>query len=674
MTSLLHSITNPFRSAIVADPWHWDVVDVPEIHQSAFELCRRALEHVRTQRQSTSILLYGEAGSGKTHLLARLQAYLAGLVKIYGQAPPAVFVSVRLQTSPQMIWRHLRNRFGEDLLRPTTDGRPQLERILLPRLKECSPTIGEPQTWLERLQRDARTSAAAVAEMEDALDALDQQAQLNDRDLVIVLAHLLLGRFRRDARAWLRGESLPEAALAQLGVNTDQDGDPEERARRLILSLSRLIGPEMPVVFCFDQVEALQSHPQDLAGLLKFGQMVSFLRDETSNAVLVSCILAQFLTTLSQAVISSDRDRLSTFGERALASLTPPEAKRLIEARLAASPDLRSARPAAADRFWPLRESDVDEALQRKKDTPRALLSFCADKFDAYWQPEAPAQVSPTQDFLAQELEARLARSAATNNTEQTDQIITHGVPLLLRLFDTRWEQKALSRFRDADLVFESPRGRVSLSLCNQRNMTSLAGRLRRLREQAAEQVLEDVTREKFVLLRDARLPISSNARRTREHRDQLAGAGFHWLTVSAEMIAALDALRGLLSDAKAGDLANGGEALLPATVQDWLRDSLDAKLRPLRDLLDVLLPEVPATTADDPDFNLCEDISELLHNHFVVSVADAACKLDRAENIIEACARRNPERFGVLNGPPPVLFQLTPSAADVADAPQEVS
>ena len=267
------------------------------------------------------------------------------------------------------------------------------------------------------------------------------------------------------------------------------------------------------------------------------------------------------------------------------------------------------------------------------------------------WMAEPPANSNDLYLFLAQELEERLARSAATSNTEQTDQIITHGVPLLLRLFDTRWEQKALSRFRDADLVFESPRGRVSLSLCNQRNMTSLAGRLRRLREQAAEQVLEDVTREKFVLLRDARLPISSNARRTREHRDQLAGAGFHWLTVSAEMVAALDALRGLLSDAKAGDLANGGEALLPATVQDWLRDSLDAKLRPLRDLLDVLLPEVPATTADDPDFNLCEDISELLHNHFVVSVADAACKLDRAENIIEACARRNPERFGVLNG-----------------------
>src|SRR5262245_8070228 len=103
------SIPNPFRSAIVADPWHWDVVDVAEIHGDAFELCCRALEHVRSNHLSTSVLFYGEAGSGKTHLLARFQSYLASLLTTNGHAPPAVFVSVRLQTSPQMIWRHLRN-------------------------------------------------------------------------------------------------------------------------------------------------------------------------------------------------------------------------------------------------------------------------------------------------------------------------------------------------------------------------------------------------------------------------------------------------------------------------------------------------------------------------------------------------------------------------------------
>jgi hypothetical protein len=87
-----------------------------------------------------------------------------------------------------------------------------------------------------------------------------------------------------------------------------------------------------------------------------------------------------------------------------------------------------------------------------------------------------------------------------------------------------------------------------------------------------------------------------------------------------------------------------------------------------LRELLDNLLPETmtsPDQMVRDDDFNLCEDIGELLHNHHLVSVADAACKLDRSEDEIRDCARRYPERFGLLNGPPAVIFQPTMQAVD---------
>ena len=667
----LASITNPFRSAIVSDPWHWDVVDVPEIHKEAFDLCRSSLDYVRTEHQSTSVLIYGEAGSGKTHLLARLQAYLAGHLTIYGQAPAAVFVSVRLQTSPQMIWRHLRNKLGEDLLRPTADGRSQLERILLPRIAAVCADIGEPGIWLERIQREARNSSAASAaidEMEDVLDRLDQQTRLDDRDLMVVIGHLLLGRFRRDARAWLRGDSLPENSLRQLGLNADQDYEAEERARRMVLSLTRLTGPDIPLVICFDQVEALQSHQNDLAGLYKYGQMIGFLRDETSNTLLISCILSTFLSTLKQAIISSDLDRLALAGERNLASLTPGEAKRLVEARLNSSAEMHEVRPAGLDRFWPLKETDIDEALRLRKNTPRLLLSYCAEKFDLAWRPDLLNERLPVEDFLNQNIEERLEQSAATASADQADQILTHGLPMLLRLSKPAWESRVIERFRDADMVFESPRGRITIILCNHRNMTSLAGRLRRLRDQIGEEVLEDSTREKFILLRDARLPIGTHARKTREHREQLLAHGFQWVNASSEMIAALDALRGLISDTKAGDLSCNGESISISSVQEWLMANLDRKLPPLRELLDEVLPE--NNGFNDEDFEICDDLNELLHNHHLVSVTDAAFRLGCDEDRIESLARLHPERFGLLNGPPAVLFQLTLQAPDSADKP----
>lgn len=671
----LATIPNPFRSAIVADPWHWDMVDVPEIHQEAFDLCRQALELVRERHQSTSLLLHGAAGSGKTHLLARLQAWLAGMLTLYGPPPPAVFISVRMQTSPQMMWRHLRNRFGEDLLRQTANGRPQLERILLPRLARFSPGIGEPRAWMERVQRESRASQAAIGEVEDALDALDQAAQLNDRDLLVILGHFVLGRHRRDSRAWLRGESLPETALDQMGLKADQEGDPEERARNLVLSLCRMTGQEIPLVFCFDQVEALQSHPLDLAGLHRFGQMVSFLRDETQNTLLISCILSTFLNKLNEAVISSDRDRMTAFGERTLKPLLPNQAKRLIEARLNANPDLKKLLPGHRDRFWPLHESDIDQALAENRNTPRALLSYCAEKFEQTWRPGLMAPPPTTEEFLAQEMEERLDQAAASVGAEQADQILTHGLPLLLQLIDTHWERQATTPLKGADLVFESPRGRITICLCNHRNMNSLAAQLRRLREQMKDQVLEEQGRGKFLLLRDVRLPIGAHARKTRRHREELLAQGFQWIGASAEMIAALDALRGLLSDAKAGDLANGGESIAPSTVQGWLLANLSTRLRPLRDLLEAVLPDpsqIDTAVGGDPDFDLCEDISELLHLHHLVSVVDLACRLEREESAIEACARRHPERFGLLTGPPPVLFQLTLQAPETAAVSEE--
>lgn len=664
----LTSIPNPFRSAIVADPWHWgnwDMVDVPEIHHDAFDLCRRALEQTKESHRSSSILLHGDAGSGKTHLLARLHAWLTGELTIHGPATSAIFISVRMQTSPQMIWRHLQSRFGEDLLRPTANGRSQLERILLPRLAEFSPQIGEPRRWLEKIQREARLNpqvAPVPTEAAEVLDALDEGANLNDRDLSIVLTHFILGRHRRDVRAWLRGESLPEAALSQLGLKTDPEGDPEERARTLVLSLCRMTGPEMPIVFCFDQVEALQSHPHDLAGLHRFGQMLGYLHDETQNTVLISCILSVFIDSLNKAIISSDYDRMRSFGHLPLMSLTAAEAKRLIVARLNSTPGLQRWRDPAQERFWPLTEREIDEALQRNINTPRALLSYCADRFELNWRPQLHQQRPTKNDFLTQEMEERLERAAATVTPDQTGLIIAHGLPLMLRILDRRWELGATTPLKGIDLLIESEAGRILLSLCNQNNMTTLASHLRRLRDQMVDLVLEEGGRDRYLLIRDVRMPIGSHSCKTLEYRGELLAQGFRWIGVTAEMITALDAARALLSEAKAGDLANGVESISELDVQQWLFINLPTRLRPLNELLEMIRPDTPTRKAEDQDleFNLGEDMSELLALHHILSVEYLSMRLDRDPGTIEEHARRNPERFGLLNGPPAVIFQPT--------------
>jgi len=261
-------------------------------------------------------------------------------------------------------------------------------------------------------------------------------------------------------------------------------------------------------------------------------------------------------------------------------------------------------------------------------------------------------------------MEERLEQAAGTIDPNATGTILAHGLPLLLQIVDSRWERGATAPFRGIELVLESAEGRLAISLCNHNNMVNLAAHLRRLRDQLGDRVLEETDGERCLLLRDVRLPISAKSRKTREYREELLRQGFHWVEVTAEMVTAIDALRRLLSEAKAGDLANGGESIPESEVQAWVRANLSTRLRPLRDLLELILPTTsgnsPGEPEVEPDFNLCQDISELLALHHLLTVEYLAMRLDHEEATIEACARNNPERFGLLSGPPAILFQLT--------------
>jgi hypothetical protein len=72
-------ISNPFDSDVVEDPGVAAPIDVPRIHEAAFDLCRHAYERVASGMGSWSVLLNGMAGCGKTHLLSRLRRWSSTL-------------------------------------------------------------------------------------------------------------------------------------------------------------------------------------------------------------------------------------------------------------------------------------------------------------------------------------------------------------------------------------------------------------------------------------------------------------------------------------------------------------------------------------------------------------------------------------------------------------------
>jgi AAA domain len=228
-------LTNPFDGDVVADPATSVPVDVPRIHDGAFNVCRTAYERVANGAGSWSVLLNGRAGCGKTHLLSRLRRWLNAELDTTPTKPPALFVAVRMETARGMIWRHLRRRLAEELLRPRPNDVTHLGAIL------------------------SRFAEPAYGDLSEAF----AQTMVPDcsEELMRVLETYAAGKQRRLCQAWLKGDRLSDVDLSLLNLsqypteNFEEDSA-EQDARQFVCAMTNIAAP-LPVVFCFDQIEAL---------------------------------------------------------------------------------------------------------------------------------------------------------------------------------------------------------------------------------------------------------------------------------------------------------------------------------------------------------------------------------------------------------------------------------
>ena len=441
---------------------------------------------------------------------------------------------------------------------------------------------------------------------------------------------------RRDlglARAWLRGDSLTAENLATLGVADDAfaEEDPEYSAREMVLALARLAGARMPIVLCFDQVEALEIIAGDLSGFRAFGAAASLLHAETSNLVLISC--AQ--SSLENMFRSADYDRIAE-RQATLQLLGQQDGMRLIQARLAA---------AGVEWNPPAEFQSVFKWEGRA--SARAILAKAAELFDGKFEPSA-ANV-PIDEFLQQEWDRRVSRAAEWLTEGDADEVLDQGIPVLLAITHPEWKPARGSR--DVDVNLESQTGALGVSLCNHRNMNSLAARFRRLGASAS-----GAANARLVVVRDPRLPIGKSARVTRGRLDQLMRSGARLVHPSIEALQALEALRTLLADARAGDLTHNGETVPVRTLEQWMARHLPRSLGTLAEEITGKVKE-PAGYA-----RIREDLLAMLEQRCVVTLEEAARETRHEAEAMRRVAHSSPDLAGLLEGPPAVLYRIVPA------------
>lgn len=635
---------NPFRNTIANDPWKFHETDVLEINAAAFQACRDAFDLVNAQQHSTSVLIFGESGTGKTHLLGRLHNWVGK------QRQPSAFVSVRLQPSPHRFWRLVRREFAESLLQTLHNGQTQLEFLCLTRLVDFAKE--------NRVKEIAKGDVEKYVfnHLPELLEEFGEKNRLSI-NLCRFIEHFLSNHHRHNAIEWLKGNSLSEEVAEKLGITEafDEDENTEDIAREFVLELCRFIGTGIPVIFCFDQMEAMQRYPGDRNGLFVFAQAIRTLHDRTDNLLLVSCIQTFFFNLLKEAVFESDFDALAV-QRVTLEFLDLNLAKRLMQARLETDNNFSVAsRQKLADNLQ-LRLSDYIDDMQGK--TARKILSFCADQFDFLEKgvstddKNLPGQ-REVNLYLDEERESREEALIPQITPEKMDEILQNALPSILNIFEAQWKENDQDRPWDVDVVLEGTNSRTGIVFCNERNGTRLAAHVRRLLKKR-----DRMNIDQLILVRHPELPIGQRAVKTKQYLKQLQQKKTTLLFPAPDTLALLETLRTLLDDSKSGDLADGERTVEEKTVAAWIKNQLNGSLA---DFLEV------CTSGNRPlseeNGQLLMELLEVLNKERVIALEKAAQLLEIDQNVLYKLASNHPGQIGYLAGPPSVLFQFISSA-----------
>jgi hypothetical protein len=321
------AVVNPFLDNRVNGPVPAGQ-DVADIHRAAFERLVGLAGEVCGGR-GLGAVLWGEAGIGKSHLLARLQRWAE---------PDCAFLVYlhNLQASPDALPRSLVHAVVNRLSGGRRDRFSQtpLYRLVRAGLVEATGQAGRftwaqlrhyQRRWLDRLGPEAGDRLVQEV-LFSFFESASRAGQGEEDDGVAGLAV-----------RWLSGQALdpPEARLLGLPPGRRRD-DPAaledaQELKQVLVGLSRLaMAHGRPFILALDQVDNLEPE--------QFGALSRFLEAVLDLAVNLLVITAGVRPTLLRwrqegVVQSSAWDRIGQF-EVALLPLPAAQAEQLVRTRL----------------------------------------------------------------------------------------------------------------------------------------------------------------------------------------------------------------------------------------------------------------------------------------------------------------------------------------------------
>jgi hypothetical protein len=599
---------NPFRSSQADDCLTIPRGYLPELHVAAITACSATIAQARQAGQNLGLFLVGDAGSGKSQLIAHWRS------KIISD-PNAILFPIRMQGAyTGNLWRHLRDKLVEELLRPlpaSRNGADGLLRLLHNRFPKWEAAKKSPTTGL-------LSWFVSASEQADLSVHLEEYSRGNsfEHGLLRTLPQLTNRELASLAKSWLQGTQLDSQDLQRLGLQPVflSEQEQETESRKVVLSLLRLAGEKTTCVLCFDELEAMQAGTWDSEVLRQFTTQVTALMGEIGPRVVVTSIRPKLLRELREVVEKSNVQKIAQ-QQVEIPYLTWEQSIQIAMARLEGEPACQAARKQhPADTFWPLGRNFLEQLFHRYRRamTPRHLILACSDEWNRLQAGKPPIERKPldgdseltTEDEQTRAREFQFVweeyrkRYLAKLQGISVDSVLGIALPWLVRLLDFPFDPVQLSLER-INLTYQ-PRARgtkpIALSYCNHaptlfwRHLDRLAS-------------LWEATKGKqlgfLIALR------SETERTTDKAESRLASLrtqGVRVVIIQPQQLAELTAFQTLLSKVQTGAVTRKGRPVSATEYNNWTKDHLSSGVKDLLDLIfgpNILLP-VPQPIAPD--------------------------------------------------------------------------
>jgi Cdc6-like AAA superfamily ATPase len=598
LKQLLVDSINPFSYTILRNPFQKiPFIDVPSINESVTKKFLSLLARVQQTGETSSMLILGQTGVGKTHVLRRIKQLCQG---------KALYIYVEPYGDPHRVYLHILRRVigclqekieGERYTQLEEFGATILTKLLLPRLERLKG-LGQNDYILKKVLQDKHIihsfkkekniQAIVAAAKKDILELMpDIYLQFFS-----VLIKSLFEPYRISAYQWLQGTELEDKVLASLGV--PYSISTEENARFALFTLGKLSRLYLPLVICFDQLENLPGNKQK-SGISLFASVYTYLHDNVENLLLIStCLLEKWQEEFTEQINLSERKRFDNHQINLNATLSYNQAYQVVERRLSL---VYQEQPLPYPTY-PFPPGYIRELADERLLTIRDIMENCCDHISRI---KDEGIVREPRSFIkteasSQEIVYFIQDNWYKRKAEWAGEIFTKGIdgdtlkgcfyevfrrlatadkPVIdnTKVKKVEYDDSLKGHQLLLYLSQERHEWQVRLIFCNTQNGRDFANLMKRL----LEKMRLEGSKEKYIVFRDERLfPIEKNWKKGLKYLSDFQAKGGILYKIRPETQLRFLALRDLLYDANSKDLVIKGKFI---TTQEIINFALENQL-----------------------------------------------------------------------------------------------